>query len=64
MTPVLVNSSQWLASDTDQARDEADERLSTVLGQVERLAPDAEIGGETGDDTPSTASADSIPETS
>ena len=62
MTPVLVSRLQWLASDTDQARYEADERLSTVLGQVERLAPDAEIGGQTGDDTPFTAFADAIRE--
>ena len=34
MTPRLVSRLQWLASDTDRARYEADERLSTVLGQI------------------------------
>jgi hypothetical protein len=62
MTPMLVSGLQWLASDTDRARYEADERLSAVLGHVEALAPDAEIGGRIGDDTPFTAFADAIRE--
>jgi hypothetical protein len=60
MTPVLISRLQWLASDTDRARYEADERLSIVLGQVETLAPEAGIGGRIGDDTPFTAFADAI----
>jgi hypothetical protein len=60
MTPMLISRLQWLASDTDRARFEADERLATVLGHVEALAPDAEIGGRVGDDTPFTAFADAI----
>jgi hypothetical protein len=62
MTPVLIGRLQWLASDTDQARYEADERLSAVLGHVETLAPDAEIRGRVGDDTPFTAFSDAIRE--
>ena len=62
MTPMLMSRLQWLASDTDRSRYEADERLSTVLGQVETLAPEAAIGGRIGDDTPSTAFADAIRE--
>jgi hypothetical protein len=62
MTPMLVSGLQWLASDTDRARYEADERLSTVLGHVETLAPEAEIRGRIGDDTPFTAFADAIRE--
>jgi hypothetical protein len=62
MTPVLVSRLQWLASDTDRARYEADARLSSVLGQVETLAPAAQIDGQTGDDTPFTAFADAIRE--
>jgi hypothetical protein len=62
MTPVLVSGLQWLASDTDRARYEADERLSTVLGHVETLAPAAEIRGQIGDDTPITAFSDAIRE--
>jgi hypothetical protein len=62
MTPVLISRLQWLASDTDRARYEADERLSTVLGHVETLAPEAEIRGQIGDDTPLTAFSDAIRE--
>ena len=60
MTPMLVSRLQWLASDSDRARYEADERLSTVLGQVETIAPKAAIEGRIGDDTPFTAFADAI----
>ena len=60
MTPVLISRLQWLASDTDRARYEADDRLSTVLGHVETLAPETGIGGRIGDDTPFTAFADAI----
>ena len=62
MTPVLTSRLQWLASDTDRARYEADERLSTVLGQIDTLAPEAEVHGQIGDDTPFTAFADAIRE--
>jgi hypothetical protein len=55
ITPILVSGLQWLASDTDRARYEADERLSAVLGHVEAIAPEAEIRAEVGDDTPMTA---------
>jgi hypothetical protein len=55
ITPMLVSGLQWLASDTDRARYEADERLSAVLGHVEAMAPEAEIRAEVGDDTPMTA---------
>lgn len=60
MTPVLVGRLEWLASDTDRARNEADERLAAVLGHVERLAPEAETQARLGDDTPMTAFADAI----
>jgi hypothetical protein len=55
ITPILVSGLRWLASDTDRARYEADERLSAVLGHVEDIAPDAAIRAEVGDDTPMTA---------
>ena len=60
MTPTLISRLQWLASDTDRARYEADERLSTVLGQLDTLAPEANVSGRVGDDTPFTAFADAI----
>jgi hypothetical protein len=55
ITPMLVSGLQWLASDSDRARYEADQRLSAVLGHVEAMAPEAEIRAEVGDDTPMTA---------
>ena len=60
MTPMLISRLEWLASDTDRARYEADERLSTVLGQLDTLAPEATVHGRVGDDTPFTAFADAI----
>jgi hypothetical protein len=62
MTPVLIGRLEWLASDTDRARFEADERLSTVLGQLETIAPEAGIRAQVGDDTPFTAFADAVRE--
>ena len=62
MTPMLVSRLRWLASDTDRARYEADERLATVLGHVEALAPDATVRVRVGDDTPLTAFADALRE--
>jgi hypothetical protein len=55
VTPMLVTGLQWLASDSDRARYEADERLAAVLGHVEAVAPGASVRGEVGDDTPMTA---------
>ena len=62
MTPMLTSRLRWLASDTDRARYEADERLSTVLGHIEALAPEAGVRGRIGDDTPFTAFSDAIRE--
>jgi hypothetical protein len=55
VTPVLVSGLQWLASDTDRARYEADERLAAVLGHIEALTPGTPTRAEVGDDTPMTA---------
>ena len=55
VTPMLVSGLQWLASDSDRARYEADERLAAVLGHVEAVATAASVRGEVGDDTPMTA---------
>jgi hypothetical protein len=60
ITPVLVGALQWIASDIDRARTEADERLATVFGHVESLAPQATTHARVGDDTPMTAFADAI----
>jgi hypothetical protein len=60
VTPVLPDRLEWLASDTDRVRYEADERLQTVLGQVEELAPDTVASGTIGDETPLSAFADAV----
>jgi hypothetical protein len=60
VSPVLVSRLEWLSSDTDSARFEADERLATVLGHVETLASDATVRGRVGDDTPFTAFSDAV----
>jgi len=62
VTPVLPARLEWLASDTDRVRLEADERLRTVIGQLEGLAPEAATKGTIGDDTPLTALADAVRE--
>jgi hypothetical protein len=60
VTPELPGRLQWLASDTDRVRHEADERLRTVLGHVEALAPAAGVTGGVGDETPLSAFADAV----
>ena len=60
ITPQLPGRLQWLASDTDRVRHEADERLRTVLGHVETLAPEAGVTGRAGDETPLSAFADAV----
>jgi hypothetical protein len=58
VTPTLPSWLQWLMSDVDGARHEADERLGVVLGQLR----DADIAadGTVGDDTPLTAAEDHV----
>jgi hypothetical protein len=60
MTPVLMSRLEWLASDSDRARYEADERLSEVLGHVQEIAPEAETRAHLGDETPVTAFTDAL----
>jgi hypothetical protein len=60
MTPILTSALRWLASDTDRARYEADERLSTVLGQIAEIAPGTQTRAQVGDETPMDAFEDAI----
>jgi hypothetical protein len=62
VSPVLVGRLRWLASDTDRARYEADERLEVVLGHVREQAPQAEARARVGDETPLTAFEDAVRE--
>lgn len=60
VAPVLPGRLQWLASDTDRVREEADERLKSVLAHVETLSPAASEAGSVGDETPLSAFADAV----
>ncbi len=60
ITPVLPGRLQWLTSDTDRVRHEADERLQTVISHLEELAPEAATAGAIGDETPLSAFADAV----
>src|SRR5689334_11635907 len=60
IAPVLPGRLQWLASDTDRVRQEADDRLQAVMTHVGTLAPAAAEGGAVGDETPMTAFADAV----
>jgi hypothetical protein len=58
VTPALPTRFEWLASATDKAREQADERLQAVLGQIEDLGGDA--SGEVGADDPLLAFEDAL----
>jgi hypothetical protein len=60
ITPILPGGLQWLVSDTDRARHEADERLNAVLGHMEAM--ELPVEGRVGDETPLTAFADAVAE--
>jgi hypothetical protein len=61
VAPALPGRLQWLASDIDRVREEADERLETVLAHVESIARDDALrGGTVGDDTPYSAFIDAV----
>ena len=58
VTPTLPTRLEWLVSDTDRARHEADARLDTVLGHLRSQGVEAE--GATGDETPESAIEDHV----
>src|SRR5215207_2647479 len=58
VTPTLPTRFEWLASATDKAREQADERLQAVLGQIEELGTEA--GGTVGADDPLLAFEDAL----
>jgi hypothetical protein len=58
VTPALPSRLEWLASATDKAREQADERLQTILGQLAELGNEA--GGEVGADDPLLAFEDAL----
>ena len=58
IAPSLPGRFEWLVSATDKAREQADERLRTILGQLDEMGADAR--GEVGADDPLTAFDDAI----
>jgi hypothetical protein len=60
IAPELPSRFEWLASATDQRREEADSRLNEVLGHVEEL--NSEASGQVGADDPMLAFEDAIRE--
>ena len=60
VTPALPTRFEWLASATDKAQEQADERLQAVLGQLEDLGSEAR--GTVGADDPLLAFEDALRE--
>jgi hypothetical protein len=60
VTPALPSRFEWLASATDRAREQADDRLRTVLGQLSELGSAA--SGVVGADDPLLTFEDAIRE--
>jgi hypothetical protein len=58
VTPTLPSRFEWLSSATDRAREQADERLRVVWGQLAELG--SEAAGAVGADDPLLAFADAI----
>lgn len=58
IAPSLPSRLDWITSDTDRARVQADQRLRDVLGQLGELGVEAE--GKTGSDDPLEALGDAI----
>jgi hypothetical protein len=58
VTPALATRFEWLASATDKAREQADERLQEVLGHLDELESPA--SGMVGADDPLLAFEDAL----
>jgi hypothetical protein len=60
ISPTLPGRLDWIASDTDKATERADERLQTVLGQMDEMGATAR--GRVGADDPLVVFEDAIRE--
>jgi hypothetical protein len=58
IAPTLPKQLDWLMSDTDRARKQADERLQTVLGHIEEIGTTG--AGAVGSDEPIAALEDAL----
>jgi hypothetical protein len=62
IAPTLPGRFEWLASATDEAREQADERLQAVLGQVAEVEGSAPASGAVAADDPLLAFEDAVAE--
>ena len=62
IAPILPGRFQWLASASDKAREQADERLQAVLGQVSGMKESGSARGAVAADDPLLAFEDAIAE--
>lgn len=62
LAPTLPGRFEWLSSATDTAREQADERLQAVLGQVSEMKESGSARGEVGADDPLLAFEDAVNE--
>jgi hypothetical protein len=62
IAPSLPGRFEWLSSATDAAREQADERLQAVLGQVSGITESGAARGEVGADDPLLAFEDAVRE--
>ena len=60
VAPVLTSKLHLWTNDTDLAREQADERLTAVLGEVEAIGTDADASGVVGDEVPLSAFDDAV----
>jgi hypothetical protein len=60
VTPTLPGRLDWIASATDKAREQADDRLQAVLGELDEV--DAKAEGVVGSDDPADAIGDGVRE--
>jgi hypothetical protein len=62
IAPSLPGRFEWLASATDEAREQADERLEVVLGQVSEVSGSGSTKGAVAADDPLLAFDDAVTE--
>jgi hypothetical protein len=60
VAPVLTSKLHLWTNDTDRAREQADERLTAVLENVEAIGPEADASGVVGDEVPLSAFDDAV----
>jgi hypothetical protein len=60
VAPVLPSKLHLWTNDTDRAREQADERLTAVLGDVQAIGQDADASGVVGDEVPLSAFDDAV----